>query len=53
MQGFAQGILPLFRDKDVQAMRSAFDLGAYADVRAHAQAIYDRLASGGRSCDRA
>jgi hypothetical protein len=51
MPSFAQDIRPLFRAKDVGSMQSAFDLGAYADVRAHAQAIYDQLASGGMPCD--
>jgi hypothetical protein len=51
MPGFAQDIRPLFRDRDVRAMRSAFDLGEYADVRAHADAIYDQLAGGTMPCD--
>ncbi len=51
MPGFAQDIRPLFRDRDVRAMRSAFDLGAYADVRAHADAIYDQVANGTMPCD--
>jgi hypothetical protein len=51
MPGYAQDIRPLFRDRDRQAMRSAFDLGEYADVRAHADAIYEQLASGAMPCD--
>jgi hypothetical protein len=30
--GFAADISPLFREKDRNAMRGAFDLWAYADV---------------------
>jgi len=45
---FARDIQPLFRPADRVAMRWAFDLGNYQDVRAHAQAILGRLASGTR-----
>jgi hypothetical protein len=51
MPSFAQDIRPLFRDRDVRAMRSAFDLGEYAEVRAHADAIYDQVANGAMPCD--
>lgn len=51
MVSFTQDIRPLFRDKDVQSMRAAFDLSRYEDVRDHADAIYDRLASGAMPCD--
>jgi hypothetical protein len=49
---FARDIQPLFRPADRVAMRWAFDLGNYQDVRAHAQAILGRLASGTMPCDR-
>jgi hypothetical protein len=42
--GFARDIRPLFRDKDVQAMRFAFDLSSYQDVKEHASAIYNAVA---------
>lgn len=53
MPGFAQDIRPLFRDRDVRAMKFAFDLGEYADVRAHADAIASQVASGDMPCDSA
>jgi hypothetical protein len=34
--GFERDIRPLFRDKDVQSMSSAFDLSSDEDVRANA-----------------
>lgn len=49
--GFAKDIKPLFRDKDREAMRRAFDLWSYADVVAHADAIADRLSEGTMPCD--
>jgi hypothetical protein len=51
MLSFAQDIRPLFRDEDVEEMKFAFDLSQYADVRAHAQHIYERLADGSMPCD--
>lgn len=48
---FARDIEPLFRERDRAAMRWRFDLGSYQDVRAHAQAILDRLANGSMPCD--
>ena len=52
---FAQDIRPLFREQDVAAMKdiAGFDLSNYADVRADAPAIYDRLADGSMPCDTA
>lgn len=50
---FAEDILPLFREDDVDAMTFAFDLGSYDDVRANAEEIYDRLADGTMPCDSA
>jgi hypothetical protein len=36
-------ILPLFTERDIDAMSKAFNLGSYDDVKAHAAAIYDRI----------
>ncbi|HEX8035213.1 MAG TPA: hypothetical protein VF510_15270 [Ktedonobacterales bacterium] len=49
--GFARDIEPLFRMRDRQSMRWAFDLGNYHDVSQHAQAILERLANGTMPCD--
>ena len=50
---FAEHIKVLFRDRDRQAMRFAFDLWSYDDVRDHAQAILERVRAGTMPCDRA
>jgi hypothetical protein len=34
---FARDIRPLFRDRDIQSMKFAFDLASYEDVRTHAE----------------
>lgn len=49
---FAQGIRPLFRDRDIGSMSFAFDLSSYEDVRTNAEEIYARLADGSMPCDR-
>jgi hypothetical protein len=49
--GFEQDIRPLFRDKDVESMASAFDLSSYDDVKANADAILERLSNGSMPCD--
>jgi hypothetical protein len=49
--GFEQDIRPLFRDKDVESMASAFDLSSYDDVKANADAILERLSDGSMPCD--
>ena len=49
--GFEADIKPLFRDKDRQAMRGAFDLWSYDDVVTHADAIGDQLGQGTMPCD--
>jgi hypothetical protein len=49
--GFEADIKPLFRDKDREAMRRAFDLWSHADVVAHADAIARRLSDGTMPCD--
>ena len=36
-------IRPLFTERDIQAMRKAFDLASYDDVKTHSAAIYDRI----------
>ena len=51
MSSFATDIRPLFRDKDVQSMRSMFDLHSYDDVRANADAILETVESGSMPCD--
>jgi hypothetical protein len=48
---FDVDIKPLFREKDRDSMRSAFDLWSYADVQAHAAAIGERLKNGSMPCD--
>ena len=48
---FERDIRPLFRPRDVDAMSFAFDLDSYDDVKANAEAIYGRLASGSMPCD--
>jgi hypothetical protein len=48
---FARDIRPLFRDKDVEEMRFAFDLSNYDDVKTNADGIYERLADGSMPCD--
>jgi hypothetical protein len=48
---FEADIKPLFREKDRDSMRRAFDLWFYADVKAHAVAIAGRLKNGSMPCD--
>jgi hypothetical protein len=48
---FAKDIRPLFRAKDINSMKKAFDLSSYDDVRAHADAILGRVAAGSMPCD--
>jgi Ferritin-like len=48
---YEHDIRPLFRDRDIQSMSFAFDLSSYDDVRANADAIYERLAAGSMPCD--
>ncbi|HTU36849.1 MAG TPA: hypothetical protein VMF35_02465 [Acidimicrobiales bacterium] len=48
---FDADIKPLFREKDRNSMRRAFDLWSYADVRANAGAIGERLKNGSMPCD--
>lgn len=44
-------IKPLFREKDRDSMRRAFDLWSYADVRTHAAAIAEQVKNGSMPCD--
>jgi hypothetical protein len=48
---FAADIRPLFREKDRESMSGHFDLSSYADVRANADKILDKLAAGTMPCD--
>jgi hypothetical protein len=48
---FARDVRPLFRDKDVDDMRFAFDLSQYDDVKSNATSIYERLVDGSMPCD--
>jgi hypothetical protein len=48
---FAADIAPLFRPKDVRAMKSRFDLSDHADVAHHAQAVLDTVSDGSMPCD--
>jgi hypothetical protein len=48
---FASDIKPLFRDKDRDSMRRAFDLFDYDSVSEHADAIVGAVRSGKMPCD--
>lgn len=48
---FDTTIKPLFRPKDRDAMRFAFDLWSYDDVSTHADAILQRVDDGSMPCD--
>jgi hypothetical protein len=48
---FDADIKPLFREKDRDSMRRAFDLWSYSDVVAHAESIAQRLGNGTMPCD--
>jgi len=49
--GFERDIRPLFREKDVTSMSSAFDLSSYDDVRSHADSILAVVSDGKMPCD--
>jgi hypothetical protein len=51
MPGFASDIRPLFRDKDIEEMRFAFDLSLYDDVKVNAASILERVSDGSMPCD--
>ena len=48
---FEADIKPLFREKDRDSMRRAFDLWSYSDVQTHATAIAERVKNGTMPCD--
>jgi hypothetical protein len=48
---FDKHVKPLFRERDRQSMKFAFDLWAYDDVKANAKAVLDRLEDGSMLCD--
>jgi hypothetical protein len=48
---FDRDIRSLFTERDRAAMRWAFDLGAAASVREHAEAILEQVAAGRMPCD--
>jgi hypothetical protein len=43
LTSFETDILPLFTQRDIQAMSKAFNLASYGDVKSHAAAIFDRI----------
>ena len=51
MTSYETDIKPLFRERDRQSMRFAFDLWSHEDVSAHADAILERLQAGSMPCD--
>jgi hypothetical protein len=51
MPSFAADIQPLFRDRDRESMKFAFDLSSYDDVKRHAEGILARLEDGSMPCD--
>jgi hypothetical protein len=48
---FEQDVKPLFRERDRDSMRFAFDLWSLDDVSTNADAILDRLEAGTMPCD--
>jgi CDGSH-type Zn-finger protein/truncated hemoglobin YjbI len=48
---FANHVKPMFRQRDRQSMRFAFDLWSHTDVSHHAEAILARLRNGSMPCD--
>jgi hypothetical protein len=48
---FEQHIKPLFRERDRQSMKVAFDLWSYDDVVRNSDAILGRLRAGDMPCD--
>ena len=51
MTSFASDIRPLFRDKDIKAMRFMFDLSRYEDVKDNADGILGTVEEGSMPCD--
>ena len=50
---YERNIKPLFRQKDRDTMKWAFDLWSYPDVKSHAAGIVERLRGGSMPCDAA
>ena len=50
MTSFATDVRPLFRDKDVQSMKSMFDLTRYQDVKNNADGILETVTNGKMPC---
>jgi CDGSH-type Zn-finger protein/truncated hemoglobin YjbI len=48
---YEKHIKTLFRDRDRQSMKSAFDLWSYDDVKHNAHAILERVCNGSMPCD--
>jgi hypothetical protein len=48
---YEQDIRPLFRERDRESMKAAFDLWSYEDVARNGGAILGRLRSGTMPCD--
>ena len=49
--GFEKHVRTMFRHRDRQSMKFAFDLWSYDDVKVNAHAIVERLANGSMPCD--
>jgi CDGSH-type Zn-finger protein/truncated hemoglobin YjbI len=49
--GFEKHVQTMFRHRDRQSMKFAFDLWSYDDVKTNAHAILERLANGSMPCD--
>ena len=48
---FQKDIKPLFREQDIEAMKSRFDLSKYEEVKEQADKIYPRLKDGSMPSD--
>jgi hypothetical protein len=48
---FERDVRPLFREKDRDSMRKAFDLWSLSDVQAHQDAIMTQVRNGTMPCD--
>ena len=48
---FETHVMPMFRPRDRESMRAAFDLWSYDDVSKHADAILARVQAGSMPCD--
>jgi hypothetical protein len=50
---FENDVKPMFRSRDRESMKAAFDLWSYDDISAHADKILDRVRAGTMPCDSA